>query len=60
VLEDHTKLAETIVSTIEIAEGADATAATSGWGASAGVVLEAVKNLPRGAPNPRLLGAARP
>lgn len=56
VLEDHTKLAETIVSAIEVAEGRDAHASTVGWGASAHVVLEAVKHLPRGTP-PKMLGA---
>jgi hypothetical protein len=55
-LEDYTKLGETIVSTIEIAEGADAHSATSGWGASASVVLDAVKHLPKGAA-PKMLGA---
>jgi hypothetical protein len=43
-LSDHTKLAETIVSTIEVVEGRDAKDATSKWGK---VVYEAVKNLPR-------------
>lgn len=56
LLDDHTKLSETIVSIIEVAEGRDAHASASGWGASAGVVLEAVKNLPRGAA-PKMLGA---
>lgn len=55
-LDDHTKLAETIVSTIEVAEGRDAAASTAGWGASAAVVLEAVKHLPKGAA-PKMLGA---
>jgi hypothetical protein len=55
-LDDHTKLAETIVSAIEVAEGRDASTSTAGWGASASVVLEAVKNLPKGAP-PKMLGA---
>lgn len=55
-LDDHTKLAETIVSAIQVAEGTDASASAAGWGASASVVLEAVKNLPRGA-TPKMLGA---
>lgn len=53
-LSDYTKLAETIVSTIEIAEGRDAAASASGWGKDAGVILEAVKALPRGRVTPRL------
>ncbi len=53
-LADHTKLAETIVSAIEIAEGADASTSAKGWGAGAGVVLDAVKALPRGRVAPRL------
>jgi hypothetical protein len=56
VLDDYTKLAETIVSTIEIAEGTDAHTSTAGWGAGAGVVLEAVKHLPKGHA-PKMLGA---
>lgn len=55
-LDDHTKLAETIVSTIEVAEGRDVHDSTAGWGASASIVLEAVKHLPKGAPQ-KLLGA---
>ena len=55
VLKDHTLLSETIVSTIEIAEGRDHATATAGWGASASVVMDAVKNLPRGTAQ-RLLG----
>jgi len=55
-LDDHTKLAETIVSAIEVAEGRDAHASTAGWGTSAAVVLDAVKHLPRGAA-PKMLGA---
>lgn len=43
-LSDHTKLAETIVSAIEVAEGRDAKDATSKWGP---VVFNAVKNLPQ-------------
>jgi hypothetical protein len=55
-LEDHTKISETIVSAIEVAEGRDAHASTAGWGTSAHVVLEAVKHLPRGTA-PKMLGA---
>jgi len=55
-LADHTKLSETIVSIIEVAEGRDAAASTAGWGADAHVVLEAVKHLPKGAA-PKMLGA---
>lgn len=42
-LGDHHKLAETIVSTIEVAEGRDAKEVTAAWGA---VVYDAVKHLP--------------
>ena len=42
-LADHKKLAETIVSTIEVVEGRDAKAVTSKFGA---VVYDAVKHLP--------------
>lgn len=57
VLKDHKKLAETIVSAIEVAEGRDAEESAIGWGsASAAVVHDAVKNLPRGR-GPKLLGA---
>jgi hypothetical protein len=55
VLDDHTKLAETIVSAIEVAEGTDAASSTAGWGTSAHVVLEAVKHLPKGSA-PKMLG----
>jgi hypothetical protein len=55
-LDDHTKLAETIVTTIEVAEGRDATLSAAGWGASAHVVLEATKHLPKGSA-PKMLGA---
>jgi hypothetical protein len=57
LLDDHTKLAETIVSAIEVAEGRDAATSAAGWGAGHHAVLEAVKNLPRGAA-PKLLGAS--
>lgn len=55
-LSDHTKLAETIVSAIEVAEGRDAADSASGWGAAAGVVRSAVQHLPKGRA-PKLLGA---
>jgi hypothetical protein len=55
-LADHKKLAETIVSAIEVAEGADAADSAKGWGHGAAIVHEAVKNLPKGR-NPKLLGA---
>lgn len=55
-LSDYTKLAETIVSAIEVAEGNDADTATSHWGAAASVVHRAVKSLPKGSSVP-LLGA---
>lgn len=49
-LADHKKLAETIVSTIEVVEGRDAKEATAKWGS---VVYDAVKSLPR-SKTPRL------
>lgn len=57
-LEDHTRLAETIVSIIEVAEGRDASSSVAGWGSGAHVVLDAVKNLPKGAA-PKMLGGPR-
>lgn len=57
-LSDHTKLAETIVSAIEVAEGGDARKSADGWGRHAGTVFDAVKALPRGTGTPRLLGGA--
>lgn len=54
-LDDHTKLAETIVSVIEVAEGRDAEASAKGWGKGGRAVLDAVKHLPRGS-----AAAARP
>lgn len=56
-LKDHTKLAETIVSAIEVAEGRDAADSSKGWGSGGAVVYEAVKMLPRSL-GPRLLGKA--
>lgn len=44
-LSDHTKLAETVVSVIEVAEGVDAATSAAGWGAGEKVVYEAVKGL---------------
>lgn len=54
-LDDHTKLAETIVSIIEVGEGRDAASSAAGWGSSSHVVLDAVKHLPKGSP-PKQLG----
>lgn len=55
-LADHKKLAETIVSAIEVAEGVDAATSAKGWGGdSAAIVHEAVKNLPKGR-GPKLIG----
>jgi hypothetical protein len=54
-LADHKKLAETIVSAIEVAEGRDAGDSAAGWGSGSRVVHEAVKNLPKGR-SPRLIG----
>jgi hypothetical protein len=56
-LDDHTKLAETIVSAIEVAEGTDAVASVAGWGVGHHAVLDAVKHLPKGSA-PKLLGAS--
>lgn len=55
VLDDHTALAETIVTAIEVAEGRDAAISASGWGTSAATVLAATKNLPKGTSH-KLLG----
>jgi hypothetical protein len=57
-LADHKKLAETIVSAIEVAEGGDAEKSAMGWGGTAAsVVHDAVKNLPKGR-SPKLIGHA--
>lgn len=57
-LADHTKLAEVIVSAIEVAEGRDAAVSASGWGAGADkIVLDAVGSLPRGVA-PKMIGSA--
>lgn len=59
-LADHKKLAETIVSAIEVAEGNDARLSADRWGSgTAAIVHDAVKHLPRGR-NPKLLGAPTP
>lgn len=55
-LSDHKKLAETIVSAIEVAEGASAESSATAWGAGGHVVLDAVKHL-SGTSRP-LLGVA--
>jgi hypothetical protein len=55
-LDDHKRLAETIVTAIEVAEGRDAASSAAGWGTSASVVLEATKHLTRGTA-PKLLGS---
>lgn len=51
-LSDHKKLAETIVSTIEVVEGRDAKKVTAKWGS---VVYDAVKHLPPSKHNPKRL-----
>lgn len=57
-LADHTKLAEVIVSVIEVAEGLSARDSASRWGSSvSSVVLEAVQAVPAGR-GPRLLTGA--
>lgn len=55
-LSDHKKLAETIVSAIEVAEGRDAEDSAKGWGMSARIVADAVRHLPRGRATPLLGG----
>lgn len=58
-LSDHTKVAETISSAIEVAEGRDAEDAAGHWGGhTTGIVHAAVKNLPKGRANPKLLSAS--
>jgi hypothetical protein len=54
-LSDHTKLAETIVSAIEVAEGGDADSSAKGWGTGSKVIHDAIKHLPKGR-TPKLLG----
>lgn len=60
-LEDYTKLPETIVAAIEVAEGKDAATASTGWGSAAteAIVHAAVKSLPKGGARP-LLGGPTP
>jgi hypothetical protein len=55
-LADYKALAETIVATIEVAEGGDAKTAASAWGAKASIVHAATAHLAGGKPPP-LLGA---
>lgn len=55
VLDDYTKLSETIVSTIEVAEGRDAVSSAAAWGTSSHAVLSAIKTLPK-AQVPKQLG----
>lgn len=54
-LADYTKLAQTIVSAIEVVEGGDALNSAKAWGGEATVVHEAVKGLPRGR-EPKMIG----
>ena len=57
-LTDHTKLAEVIVSAIEIAEGLSARESAARWSSSVGsVVHDAVHQIPTGRRQPALLGA---
>jgi hypothetical protein len=57
-LSDHGKLAETIVSAIEVAEGRDADEAVRTWVPdTARIVHAAVRSLPRGSNPPLLLGS---
>lgn len=58
-LKDHKKLAETIVSAIEVAEGRDAEESAKGWGSGARIVHDAVKHLPRGGTPRPMLGGPR-
>ena len=56
VLDDHTKLAETIVSAIEVSEGVGADKSAAGWGGHASAIVHrAVGHLPKGR-GPALLG----
>lgn len=57
-LADYTKLSETIVSIIDVAEGRDAAESARGWGdvGTRGVVYDAIKHLPRGTGNTPRLG----
>lgn len=59
-LKDHKKLAETIVSAIEVAEGGDAAISAGHWGGSASsIVHDAVKNLPQSR-GPKMLPGSAP
>lgn len=56
-LKDYNMLAQTIVSTIEVAEGAEAAVSAGAWGGGASkIVHEAIANLPKGAPPAKRLG----
>jgi hypothetical protein len=55
-LADHTKLSETIVSCIEVAEGVDAAISAKGWGSGSGAIYDAVKNLPKGRVATKMIG----
>jgi 6-pyruvoyl-tetrahydropterin synthase len=57
-LSDYTKLAETIVSAIEVAEGRDAATSAAGWGASSATVMSAVRHLTAARPVGLLGGPA--
>lgn len=58
-LSDHKKLAETIVSAIEVSEGREAVSSASAWGgATDAIVHNAVKGLPRRSTPPKLGNAA--
>lgn len=54
-LDDHTKLAEVVVSAIEVAEGVDAELSAHKWSSGSAVIYDAVKGLPpsRG---PKMIG----
>ena len=55
-LSDYTKLSETIVSAIEVAEGTDAALSSGGWGASSSTIVHnAIRHIPKGR-TPKLLG----
>lgn len=56
-LADHTKLAETIVAAIEVAEGAKAADVASSWGGASSVIHDAIQHIPAGR-SPKLLAAS--
>jgi hypothetical protein len=56
-LADHTKLAETIVSAIEVAEGIAASESAARWGVASGVIHDAIRELPQSR-TPKLLAAS--